>query len=183
MKHAPEPDDARARQRLFLDATMPHLDVLFAIARNFARDPNRAEDLVQETFLRAYSAFETHDGKHTKAWLATICVNLARDHSRRRAVRVVEEPMPASLDFADETRGVADEAIAQLERGAVARALAQLPSEQREAIVLMDIAGQSAQEAADAVGCPRNTILSRVHRGRRRLALLLDPEEVDRGLS
>jgi RNA polymerase sigma-70 factor (ECF subfamily) len=76
---------------------------------------------------------------------------------------------------------VADVVIAGLDAQAVARCLALLPEPQRVCIVLMDVAGYTAREAAEALGCPRGTVLARVHRGRRRLAQLLTEAGVARG--
>ncbi len=82
--------------RSFLDAALPHLDVVYRVARYASKDHHRAEDLVQETYLRAYAAFASHRGPSTKAWLVTICLNLARSEGRRRARRPVEAPLPTS---------------------------------------------------------------------------------------
>ena len=76
--------------------------------------------------------------------------------------------------------GVPEEAIARLDREAVSRALTHLPRDQRLAIVLMDLAGLTASEAAEALGCPRNTVLSWVHRGRKRLAVHLVEQDLSR---
>ena len=57
---------------------MPHLDVVYRVARHTSRDHHHAEDLVQETYVRAFAAFAGHRGPSTKAWLVTICLNLAR---------------------------------------------------------------------------------------------------------
>ena len=78
---------------------------------------------------------------------------------------------------------MADVVIAGLDARAVARCLAQLPEPQRLCIVLMDVAGYTAREAAEALGCPRGTVLARVHRGRRRLAQLLAQAGVAHGRS
>jgi RNA polymerase sigma-70 factor (ECF subfamily) len=78
---------------------------------------------------------------------------------------------------------VPEEALARIDRASVSRALAQVPEDQRLAIVLMDLAGHSASEVAEMLGCPRNTVLSRVFRGRQRLASLLVGEDVNRDLS
>jgi RNA polymerase sigma-70 factor (ECF subfamily) len=81
----------------------------------------------------------------------------------------------------DEARDVADVVIAGLDARAVTRCLAQLPEPQRLCIVLMDVAGYTAREAAEALGCPRGTVLARVHRGRRKLAQLLADAGVSYG--
>ncbi len=64
--------------RAFLEAALPHLDAVYRVARHAARDHHHAEDLVQETYLRAFAAFDSHRGPSTRAWLVTICLNLAR---------------------------------------------------------------------------------------------------------
>ncbi len=164
----------------FLEATLPHLDVLYRVARHAGNDHHRAEDLVQETYLRAYANFAGHRGPNTRAWLVAICCNLARSEGRRRSRRVVEAPLPEADVYPAAGREVADEVVADLDAEQVARALARLPEEQRLAIVLMDLAGLTAAEVADQLGCPRNTVLSRVHRGHRRLATLLSREDIGR---
>jgi RNA polymerase sigma-70 factor, ECF subfamily len=166
--------------RAFLDAALPHLDVVYRVARYASRDHHRAEDLVQETYLRAYAAFGAHRGDSTKAWLVTICLNLARSEGRRRARRPAETPLPPFQDREAPGVSVPEEALANIDRGSVSRALSRLPEDQRLAIVLMDLAGHSASEVADMLGCPRNTVLSRVHRGHKRLASLLVEEDVTR---
>ena len=166
--------------RAFLEAAMPHLDAVYRVARYASRDHHHAEDLVQETYLRAFAAFGGHRGPSTKAWLVTICLNLARSQGRRRARRVVETAMPEPYEPEAPGVSVPEEALANIDRAAVSRALAQLPDEQRQAIVLMDLAGHSASEVAEMLKCPRNTVLSRAFRGRQRLASLLVEEDMNR---
>ncbi len=161
----------------FLDATLPHLDVLYRVARHAGHDHHRAEDLVQETYLRAYGAFASHRGPSTRAWLVAICLNLARSDGRRRARRVAESPFPEVDVYPAGDRDVDEEVLAGLDADRIGRALTRLPEEQRVAIVLMDLAGLTAAEVAAQLRCPRNTVLSRVHRGRRRLAALLSRED------
>ena len=159
--------------RAFLDATLPHLDAVYRLARHLADDPSDADDLVQETYLRAYAAFGQHRGEHTRAWLAAICLNAARTEARRLRRRPREllglDPQPPAT-LPDE---VAEQAIAALDREQIKRALARLPEEQRLCILLMDVGGYTAAEVARIRGCARGTVLSRVYRGRRRLAALL----------
>ncbi len=164
----------------FLEATLPHLDVLYRVARHAGHDHHRAEDLVQETYLRAYSAFASHRGPNTRAWLVAICLNVVRSDGRRRARRVAESPFPEADVYPAGGRDVEEEALAGLDGKRVGQALRRLPEEQRLAIVLMDLAGLTAAEVAAQLHCPRNTVLSRVHRGRRRLAALLSREDAGR---
>lgn len=169
-------------EQAFLDATLPYLDVVYRVARYAGNDHHRTEDLVQETYLRAYASFAGHRGESTRGWLVTICMNLARSEGRRRSRRVVEAPLPGTDVYPADGRDVAEEAIAGLDAEHVARALRRLPEEQRVAIVLMDLAGLTAAEVGRQLGASRNTILSRAHRGRRRLAVLLASERASRDL-
>lgn len=166
----------------FLEATLPHLDVLYRVARHAGQDHHRAEDLVQETYLRAYAGFATHHGPSTRAWLVAICLNLVRSEGRRQARRVAEASLGEADLYPAEGRDVADEVVAGLDGEVVVRALKRLPEEQRLAIVLMDLAGLTASEVAAEFDCSRNTVLSRVHRGRRRLAAFLAREDAGRDL-
>ena len=178
-----------ADHRAFLDATIPHLDVVWQVARHAAGEGQDPEDLVQETFLRAYAGFGSYRGGNTRAWLAAICLNAARSQARRRRRRPWEVPAPALLDAlpwhradgGESAADVADVVIADLEAEKVSRCLAMLPEPQRVCIVLVDVAGYTAREAAEALGCPRGTVLARVHRGRRRLAQLLAEAGVSHG--
>jgi RNA polymerase sigma-70 factor, ECF subfamily len=170
-----------ADHRVFLEVTLPHLDVVYQVARRAAGDGQDPEDLVQETYLRAYAAFGSYRGGNARAWLAAICLNVARSEARRRRRRPWELAGPALLEVLPRSRAdggesaadVADMVIAGLDAENVSRCLALLPEPQRVCIVLVDVAGYTAREAAETLGCPRGTVLARVHRGRRKLAQLL----------
>lgn len=156
----------------FLKRTMPAMDLIYNIARRMVPRPDDAEDLVQETYLAAYRAWL--DGRvpsRVEPWLATICLNLARSGFRHRARRPHEVPWETQ-DMADRA-DVEEEALGLIDRRAVHEALWQLPDEQRIAITLVDLVGLSTAETAKAMGTPRGTVLSRLHRGRRALATLL----------
>ena len=175
-----------ADHRMFLEATLPHLDVVYQVARHAAGNGQDPEDLVQETYLRAYAGFGSFRGGSTRAWLAAICLNVARSQARRRRRRPWEASGPALLDVVPWSGGegaadVADVVIAGLDAEEVSRCLALLPEPQRKCIVLVDVAGYTAREAAEVLGCPRGTVLARVHRGRRRLARLLAEAGVSHG--
>jgi RNA polymerase sigma-70 factor (ECF subfamily) len=178
-----------ADHRAFLEATLPHLDVVYQVARQAAWDGQDPEDLVQETYLRAYAAFGSWRGENARAWLAAICLNAARSQVRRRRRRPWEvtgsgllEVLPLSrADGGEGAADVADVVIAGLDAEEVSRCLGRLPEPQRVCIVLMDVAGYTAKEAAETLGCPRGTVLTRVHRGRRRLARLLAEAGVSDG--
>jgi RNA polymerase sigma-70 factor, ECF subfamily len=177
-----------ADHRTFLDATLPYLDVVYQVARQAAGDGQEPEDLVQETYLRAYAGFGSYRAR-TRAWLAAICLNAARSESQRRRRRPRKVPAPGLLDALpavpmageEDVPDVAEVVIAGLDAQVVSQCLGMLPEPQRVSIVLMDVAGHTAREAAEALGCPRGTVLARVHRGRRRLAQLLAEAGVSNG--
>ena len=170
-------------QRAFLDATMPHLDAVYRVARHAGIGSWQPDDLVQETYLRAFAGFAGHREENTRAWLVTICLNVARSEARRLSRRVVERPLGDSEEFRPSTTDVFDDVLGNLQKEEIARALSYLPAEQRVAIVLMDLVGHTAAEVAQMLGCPRGTVLARVHRGRRRLAGLLAENGADREMS
>src|SRR6516165_5304364 len=87
-----------ADHRAFLEATLPHMDAVYQVARHAAGEGQDPEDLVQETYLRAYASFDSYRGGNTRAWLAAICLNAARSQARRRRRRPWEVPGPALLD-------------------------------------------------------------------------------------
>lgn len=171
--------------RRFLDAALPHIDVLHNVARRLTDDRGAAEDLVQETYLRAFAGFDGHRGGDMRSWLVAICLNTARSNwrrARRRVAEVYEAEVDAgAARYPSTDRDPADAAVAALDQAAVTGALAELPEHYRTAIVLVDLGGLTAQEAAAALGCPRGTVLARVHRGRRRLAEVLEREGIRRG--
>jgi RNA polymerase sigma-70 factor (ECF subfamily) len=167
----------------FLRATMGAMDLVFNLSRRMTDSRQDAEDLVQETFLRAFRAWkDLRRPKRVEPWLATICLNLARSRFRTRGRR------PSEVLFEEwhvDGRSSADaesQAIEGIEREELYRAMRELPEEQRVAITLVDLSGFSTHEAAEAMGSPRGTVLSRLHRGRRSLARLLGDriEEVHR---
>ncbi len=118
-----------ADHRVFLEATLPHLDVVYQVARQAAGEGQDPEDLVQETYLRAYAGFGSYRGGSVRAWLAAICLNVARSQARRRRRRPWEVPGSALLDALPRSRAdggerapdVADVVIAGLDAETVSR--------------------------------------------------------------
>ncbi len=160
----------------FLRATLPQLDMVHNLARRLMRSREDAEDLVQETYLHALRGWRRHEPADVRAWLATVCLNVARSAFRARAARPVEwldrEVGHDRLSSSD----TAGEALARLDAAAVHRALHRLPAAQREAITLMGLCGFTAAETAQVLGVPRGTVLARVHRGHKALAALVGGE-------
>ena len=160
----------------FLAVTLPCLDLVYNLARRTMPDPDLVDDLVQETYVRAFDAWCSHRRpRRVEPWLATICLNAGRSYWRRASTRrevTLEEVDPGPTAHGD----VEDWAILRVRQRLVHDALWQLPDEQRIAIALMDLDGFSAKEVARITGSPRGTVLSRVHRGRKRLAQILSKE-------
>lgn len=157
----------------FLRATMGAMDLVYNLSRRLVRGRENAEDLAQDTYLAAFRAWKDHRRpRRVEPWLATICLNLARSRYRTGARRPVEvELQEGATVAADEDPEAA--ALATLERDALHRAMWSLPEGQRVAITLVDLGGFSTARAAEVMGTPRGTVLSRLHRGRRALAGLL----------
>lgn len=160
----------------FLGATLPALDLIYNLARRAMPDPGLVEDLVQETYVRAFEAWcSGRKPRRVEPWLATICLNASRSYWRRASTNreiAMAQIVPEPTSDGD----VEDRAIAQMRQRLVHEALWQLPEVQRIAITLMDLYGLSAREIARVTGSPRGTVLSRVHRGRKRLAEILRKE-------
>jgi RNA polymerase sigma-70 factor (ECF subfamily) len=175
----------------FEDVILPHADWLYGPALALTRSATDAEDLVQDTMLRAYTRFDTFrlDGS-AKAWLHTIMRNLFINGYRKKN----REPLQVPLDgLVEDTRaggGVERGSdagaaalgahrltaasperlvLAKMEGDAALRAVAALPPDYREVLVLSDIHGMSYQQVADRLGIPIGTVRSRLSRGRRRV--------------
>ncbi len=149
-------------------------DLVFNLSRRLTDSRQDAEDLVQDTFLRAFRAWLDHRRpKKVEPWIATICLNLARSRYRARARRPSEVPLQEWMVEQQQAADPESHAVEAIGRDELYRAIRELPEEQRVAITLVDLSGFSTYEAAEAMGTPRGTVLSRLHRGRRALARLL----------
>lgn len=158
----------------FLERTLPVIDLVYNLARRVV-DRDDVEDVVQETFTRAFDAWSAgRPPRKVEPWLATICLNTGRSWLRRASTRreVPSEPDPTLAAHDD----VAGDAVANVRKDAVHAALWELPEEQRIAITLMDLDGFTASQTAKITDSPRGTVLSRVHRGRKKLARMLEKE-------
>jgi RNA polymerase sigma-70 factor (ECF subfamily) len=148
---------------------------LRAFAISLSGNVDRADDLVQETLLRALANIHSFQpGTNLSAWLFTILRNLFRSEYRKRK-REVED---ADGSFAESLKSNPDQ-IGRVEFQEFRAALAQLPPEQREALILVGASGFSYEEAADICDCAVGTIKSRVNRARGRLAKLMQIDTID----
>lgn len=189
-----------SQRRLFERLILPHEGSLYAPAMALTRSASDAEDLVQETLLRAYDRFDTFraDGS-PRAWLHTIMRNLFFNAYRKKS----REPKQVSLEFFDPATanlngsgGVASavapqqptvasperQVLSQMEGAAVLEAVKALPQEYRQVVILADVQGMPYQEIADKLKIPVGTVRSRLSRGRervRRAVFSWRPQEVE----
>src|SRR5678815_4277292 len=163
----------------FAREAVGHLDALYAVACKLTRNPSEAEDLVQDTMLKAMRAREQfHAGTNLKAWLFRILTNTFINKYRRGGLERSVLDGPDADPLADGWIGASTmEAMrdpesramrALLEKEIVA-ALDELPEEFRLAVVLSDVEELSYKEISEIMGCPIGTVMSRLHRGRRLL--------------
>jgi RNA polymerase sigma-70 factor (ECF subfamily) len=163
-----QPIEDLTRREAFAKYVLPEVEVLLRVARSLTRHPADAEDLVQDTLLRAYRAIERFDGRHPRAWLLTILRNTHANRGRGRRSEILSdgEAERAAAPPVDEPeavvlRGTFDAAVEQ--------ALRALPDKYRLVVELVDLGGLSYQEAAVTLDVPVGTVMSRLHRGRGRI--------------
>lgn len=163
----PDAPSESPRQQAFEMEALPHLRRLYAASYRLTRSVQDAEDLVQETCLRAYRAFEQYaPGTDIRAWLFTILYRTRTDNLRRAGRRLAT----VSLTFEPAGRRVE----APFTSEDLARALQRLPESYRAAVLLRDVEGFSYQDIAGALQVPIGTVMSRLHRGRALLRRALD---------
>jgi len=167
------------RDRSFRDEALPQMDAVYGFALRLARDPDRAQDLTQDTFLRAYQNWEQYTpGTKAKSWLFTICRNLflrGQDRSRRHdeivAEAAEEDPRALSREapvfMAVRDRDPEGEFWSQVVDEQILEAIEALPDEFRSAVILSDIEELSYEEIAGVLEIPVGTVKSRLFRGRR----------------
>ncbi|MFY9231784.1 MAG: RNA polymerase sigma factor SigM [Candidatus Nanopelagicales bacterium] len=153
-----------------------HRDRLWAVALRTTGDPEEAADSLQDALISAYRRAEQFRGDSAvTTWLHRIVVNASLDRLRRRAVRAAA-PLPD--DNENLPGAVVADPVDHMDRRdtqlVVTAALAELPEDQRAAILLVDVEGWSVEDAARQLGIPEGTVKSRCHRGRARLAKSLD---------
>ncbi|MGP0029318.1 MAG: sigma-70 family RNA polymerase sigma factor [Acidimicrobiales bacterium] len=183
-----------ADQAHFTDVAMEHMPGLYSAALRMTRNAADAEDLVQETYLKAYRSYGSfEEGTNLRAWLYRILtntfINSYRAAKRRPEVTDVEDVEDLYLyrrlpgaGSGDSGRSAEDEALDRFTDDDVKSALEALPEAFRMAVLLADVEGFSYKEIAEITDVPIGTVMSRIHRGRRALQKALHEVATARGL-
>ena len=183
-----------ADQATFSDQAMEFMPSLYSAAMRMTRNPSDAEDLVQETYLKAYRAFGGFEqGTNLKAWLYRILtntfINSYRSKKRRPEQTELDEGEDlflyrrlGGLEAARAGRSAEDEVLDLFSEGEIKDAIEALPEQFRLAVLLADVEGFSYKEIADILDIPIGTVMSRLHRGRKALQKTLYEFGRSRGL-
>ncbi len=181
--------DEERRER-FVEDAVPYLDQLYSAALRYTRNPSDAEDLLQETFAKAFDKFhQFRPGTNLKAWLYRILTNTYINTYRKEQRRPDEVSSDAYEDFSLYDRipsttsaSAESKVLERLTDEEVKQALADLPDQFRMAVYLADVEGFSYAEIAEIMGTPIGTVMSRLHRGRSGLQKALYDFARQRGL-
>ena len=191
---AHERDATVARQEQFTEQAMEHMPSLYGAALRMTRNPADAEDLVQETYLKAYRSWDSfQQGTNLKAWLYRILtntfINSYRSKKRRPEQTEIEEVEDlylyrrlGGLEAARAGRSAEDEVMDLFTDTDVKAAIEALPEQFRLAVLLADVEGFAYKEIAEILDVPIGTVMSRLHRGRKGLQKALVGVGMKRGL-
>jgi RNA polymerase sigma-70 factor (ECF subfamily) len=183
-----------ADQATFADQAMEFMPSLYSAALRMTRNPSDAEDLVQETYLKAYRGFGSfQEGTNLKAWLYKILTNTFINSYRSRKRRPEQTELDdvedlylyrrlGGLEAAAAGRSAEEEVLDLFTEGEIKEAIEALPEQFRIAVLLADVEGFSYKEIADILDIPIGTVMSRLHRGRRALQRALYEFGRNRGL-
>jgi len=183
-----------ADQARFTELAMEYMGSLYSAALRMTRNPADAEDLVQETYLKAYRAFGSfQEGTNLKAWLYRILTNTFINSYRARRRRPEQTELDdvedlylyrrlGGLEAVTAGRSAEEEVLEHFTESDVKEAVEALPEQFRMAVLLADVEGFSYKEIADILDVPIGTVMSRLHRGRKALQKALHDFGRERGL-
>lgn len=187
-----KPKQIPAERRMFETEARPHLDTLYSTALRLTRAPVDAEDLVQDTLVRAYRFYDRFEaGTNFKAWLLRIQMNTFVNRYRRatRERQVFDGPMATPVGEGVMSRatmrGLTDpvgDAQRQIIGREINRAFEVLSEDARAMVLLADVEELSYKEIAEVMGCPIGTVMSRLHRARKQLQQSLQQHAVELGI-
>ncbi|HET6281291.1 MAG TPA: sigma-70 family RNA polymerase sigma factor [Polyangia bacterium] len=182
----------RPSQSDFEREALPHMPALYAAATRLTRHERDAEDLVQDTMLRAYRFFDTFEaGTNCKAWLFRILTNVFcnryREREREHEILTEAESSAANVEqflggAAQGTRDSESALLGRMVSADVERALAAVPQDFRMTVILADLEDFSYKEIAEIMDVPAGTVMSRLYRGRKILQGLLHKYAVEQGI-
>lgn len=169
----------KSRSKAFEELVLGHMDMLYAVALRLTRDPTEAQDLTQNTVVKAlrfHSRFK--EGSYIKAWLLTILRNTFINEYRKKVRRphmveltgteaAANVSPDAEVPYGPAAHGSGD--LMELLDDKVRDAVESLPADFRSVLIMADLEDRSYREIADTVGCPLGTVMSRLHRGRKLL--------------
>ena len=169
------------KQTDFNEEMLPHLDALYNFALRLAAEPNDAEDLVQDTIVKAYRFFSSYEkGTNAKAWLFRILKNSYINNYRKQSKRPSEVDFDEVSSFYEsiraertETSDLEEKMFSELIDDDLTRALNRLPEDFRTVVLLCDVESFTYEEIANMLDVPIGTIRSRLHRGRNLLKVEL----------
>jgi len=173
-----EKESVEQRRKRFEADALQYMNQLYSAALRYTKNPSDAQDLVQDTYAKAYVSFHQFEpGTNLKAWLyrilTTTFINTYRKDQRRPQLSDQEledwQIADASSHTSDQGKSAEDVALENLPDSDIKRALAEIPEEFRIAVYLADVEGFSYKEIAEIVGVPTGTVMSRLHRGRKQL--------------
>ena len=192
MTGMPETELDKEAQQRFADEAMPLLDQLYGGALRMTRNPQDAEDLVQETYLKAYKNFDSFTpGTNLKAWLYRIMtntyINTYRKKQRRPLVTSADDVTDSQLytSSSHDSTGLESaevEALKAMPNSKISEALNALNEDYRMVVYYADVEGLAYREIAEVLDIPMGTVMSRLHRGRKQLRGMLKDVARERGI-
>lgn len=185
-----EKETKAERTKRFERDALQYMNQLYAAAMRYTKNPEDAQDLVQDTYIKAYNSFHQFEpGTNLKAWLyrvlTTTFINNYRKDQRRPQTSDSEledwQLAEASSHTSDQGKSTEDVVLENLPDSDIKNALAQIPEEFRMVVYLADVEGFSYKEIAEIVDVPTGTVMSRLHRGRKQLREKLTDYARERG--